>query len=228
MAIKMSCWDFIKQKDFYGACKMADEEYAETKSEPSLRNKAIALLNLKKYNDVLGIADELIGITNGRSDSDYILAGIANLLLDNYTEAIEILKKGLNTKYTDAAGGVEIPALLYYIAVRSNDEKLEKGAIALLKKRCKSKVSLNYPGFIAGYILDRIDDDELLNSYASFKELKTRILCKAYFYIAVRNLKNGYEEMFYENLKKCIENGSYLEYEYFIAIGELDKQTCNE
>lgn len=224
MGSKMSCWDFIKQKDFYGACKRADEEYAETKSEPSLRNKAIALLNLKKYDDVLDIADELIRITDGRSDSDYMLAGITNCLLDNYTEALEILKKGLNTKYTDAAGGVDVPALLYYVAVRLNNKKIEKEAITLLKKRCKSRVSLNYPGFIAGYILGRISEDELLNSYASFETLKTRILCKAYFYIAVNNLKNGDEEMFYENLKKCVEKESYLEKEYFIAVGELDKK----
>ncbi|WP_035301892.1 hypothetical protein [Clostridium sp. DL-VIII] len=225
---KISYWDLSQQKDFYGIYKKADEEYAETKSESSLRYKAGALLHLKKYQDVLDNATELIKISNGRTDTEYIWAGIANWFLGNYADAVEILKKGLKTKYTDAAGGVEIPALLYYIAVRSNDKKLEKEAIALLKKRCKSKVSLNYPGFIAGYILDRIDDNELLNSYASFKELKRRILCKAYFYIAVRNLKNGDEEMFYENLKKCIENESYLEYEYFIAIGELDKQTCNE
>lgn len=225
MAIKMSCWDLIKQKDFYGACKRADEEYAETKSEPSLRNKAIALLNLKKYHDVLAIAGELIRITNGRSDSDYMLAGIANWLLDNYTEAIEIWQKGLNTKYTDAAGGIEVPALLYYAAVRRNDKKLEKEAIKLLKKRCGSKISLNYPGSIAGYILGRISKDELLNSYGSFEKLKTRIFCKAHFYIAVNSLKNGDEEMFYENLKKCIENESYLEYEYFIAIGEIDNKS---
>lgn len=227
MSTKMSCWDLIKQKDFYGACKRADEEYAETKSEPSLRNKAIALLNLKKYQDVLDIATELIRITNGRSDSDYMLAGIANWLLDNYTEAVEIWKKGLNTKYTDAAGGIQVPALLYYAAVKENNKKLEKEAIDLLKKRCKSKVSLNYPGSIAGYILGRISEDELLNSYASFETLKTRILCKSYFYIAVNNLKNGDKKMFYENLKKCIDNESYIEKEHFIAIGEIDRKTYN-
>lgn len=225
MSDKISYWDLSQQKDFYGIYKKANEEYAETKSESSLRYKTGASLHLKRYQDVLENATELIKISNGRTDTEYIWAGIANWFLGNYADAVEILKKGLKTKYTDAAGGVEIPALLYYVAIRSNDKKLEKEAITLLKKRCKSKVSLNYPGSIAGYILDRISDDELLNSYASFKELKTRILCKAYFYIAVKNLKNGNEEMFYENLKNCIENGSYLENEYFIAIGEIDNKS---
>ena len=103
-------------------------------------------MNLKKYDNVLELATELIRITNGRSDSEYILAGIASWLLDNYTESVEIWKKGLNTKYTDAAGGIVIPSLLYYAAVRLNDRNLEKEAIALLRKRCKSKGSLNFPG----------------------------------------------------------------------------------
>ena len=217
-------WDLIEKKQFELACIKAEEEYNATKDEHYLRNKAIALLNLKKYDEVLKLALELIEITDGRSDSDYILAGIAKCLLGNYLDSVDIWQAGLSTQYTDAAGGVAIPSLLYFAAVKLNDINLEKKAIGLLRKKYKSKRVANFPGAIAGYLLGKINEDELLNTYASMKELKTRVLCKSYFYIAVRNLKDGNMLLYFENLKQCILNQNFLEKEYFLAVGELDKE----
>jgi len=224
MNTKISCWSLIKQKKFEEACKKADEDYEESNDEHHLRNKTAALFNLKRYQEVLELSTELIRITEGRSDGDYISAGIANWLLNKPNDAVEIWKAGLNTKYTDAAGGVEIPSLMYYASVKLKDYNIEKEAVKLLKRRVRSKVSINFPGSIAGYILGKINEEELLNSYMSFPNLRTRILCKSYFYIAVSYLKKGDKEAFYKNLQRCIENETYLEDEYFLAIEELDRR----
>lgn len=96
--------------------------------------------------------------------------------MGNSVEAITIWKEGLNTPYTDAAGGVEVPATLLFAAVSVQDKDLEKEAIRLLKKRSRVKRAINNrQGFI-------------------------------------------------EHINKCAssENG-YLEQEYYLAIGELDR-----
>ncbi len=223
MNSNVSCWDLISQKRFEEACIKADEEYNKTRDEPHLRNKAIALLCLKKYKEVLAIALDLIKLTNGRSDSDYVLAGIANWLVGNYVDAVSVWKSGLDTPYTDAAGGVGIPSLLYFAATKLNDSRLEKEAISLLRKKYKSKRVVNFPGTIAGYILGKISEEELINSSISMETLKTRALCKSYFYIAINALKKNNSKAFVENLQNCKSNETYLEKEYFLAIGELEK-----
>ena len=142
----ISCWNLIEQKRFEEACLKADEDYKTTKSEAHLFNKVIALLNLKKYEEALRLSLEFIKIAKVSSDSEYIQAGTAYWLLSNYDNAIKTWKNGLNAQYTDGAGGVEIPGLLYYAAVSLQDKSLEKEAISLLKKRFKTKHHLNYPG----------------------------------------------------------------------------------
>jgi lipoprotein NlpI len=224
MVDETSSWDLIELKKFKEACIKADEEYKSTNSVFHLRNKAIALLNLMKYDEVFNIASEIIKITNGKNDSDYIMAGIACWLQGKQKEAVDIWRDGLKTQYTDAAGGIEIPALMYYASVVSGDTNLEKEAISLLKKKYKSKAVANFPGSIAGYLLGKLSEPDLLNSYSSLPNLKTRILCKSYFYIAASYLKLNDKNSYYKNLEKCTANQTYLEKEYFLAIAELNKK----
>ena len=223
MSNECSSWDLIEQNEFELACKKAEEEYIDTKSEFHLRNKNIALLNLKKYNEVLETAKEIIEITNGKSDSDYIVAGISSWLVGDKREAIQIWKDGLNAPYTDAAGGVEVPLLLYFASVILSNESLEKEATNLLKKKYKSRKSTNFPGAIAGYVLGRINEEEMLDICSEMLALKNRAMCKAYFYIAAKNLKCGNKIQYFENLQKCVKHKNYLEEEYFLAVEELER-----
>lgn len=225
MISDVSCWDLIVQKKFEEACIKADEEYSATKDAPHLRNKAIALLNLKKYNEVHSIALHLIKLTNGRTDSDYILAGVSNWLMEKYVDSVNVWKSGLDTPYTDAAGGIGVPLLLYFAAIKLSDSGLEKEVLSLLKKKCKSKSSVNFPGTIARYILGKISEDELLYSCISMETLKTRALCKSYFYIAVNALKKNDTKGYLKNLDNCKLNETYMEKEYFLAVAELDNMT---
>jgi hypothetical protein len=224
----ISCWSLIEQKKFEEACLKADEDYKITKSRPHLYNKIIALLILKKYEEAVNLSLDLIKTADISSDAEFIDAGTSFWLLGKYDDAIRMWKAGLNKQYTDAAGGVEIPSLLYYAAVSLGDNNLEKEAVGILNKKFGKKRLIVDIGAIASYILNKIDDEELLNSYGPFINLRERLQCKAYFYIAVRCLKNGNMDGFYENLEKCITNETYLENEYFLAIGELDKKHNQE
>lgn len=225
MEKKNNCWDLIKQKRFDEAYKVADEEYKKTNSERSLGNRAIVLMNLKKYNEALEDYLEFRKINKFNSDWEFTSAGSVYWILEKHLEAIKMWREGLNKPYTDAAGGVQIPCLLYYAAVSLKNEDLEKEAINLLKKKFKTKkTKINFPGSIAGYIIGKIDEENLMNSLSDQTILRERQLCKVTFYIAINCLKAGHIERFYKLLEECRFSNAYLEDEYYLAISELDKK----
>lgn len=229
MDTSKSYLDLLIEKKYMEAYQVANDEYVNNPTEFNLRNRADSSLCLKNYEDALRDYLEVIQITEGRADADFLGAGTSYWLIGYYSEAIDTWKKGLNTKYTDAAGGVEVPAALYFAAVSQKNESLEKEANKLLRKRWKSKAALNWPGSIAGYLLGEITIDNLINSAISqefHQTLQSRHLCQAYFYLAVKGLKEGNKLLYLDHLRLCASsNMGYLEQEYFLAIGELDKIT---
>ena len=54
--------------------------------------------------------------------------GVALWWLRRTDEAIAAWRGGLDAKYTDAAGGVELPSLLLFASIRTADPALEKDA----------------------------------------------------------------------------------------------------
>jgi hypothetical protein len=221
----VSCWNLIEQGRYEEACIRADIEYEETKTMLPLRNKVFALLHLKKYKEVINLCKFLIEERNGETDSDFIFLGIAYWIENEITNAIEIWRKGLESKYKDAAGGIEIPSLMYFASISLKDKLLEREAVTLLEKRSKSNQVINWPGPIASFLLDIIDEEELLSSVVSHPSLRAKQLCQAYFYIALKKLKNDNIIDYKEYLKKSLslDVSSYLKQEYYLAEVELQK-----
>jgi tetratricopeptide (TPR) repeat protein len=216
--------DLLKQKKYEEALHKANHDYLSNPIVFNLRNRADTFMCLKDYERALQDYLEVIRISEDQGDSDYLRTGVSYWILGRHFEAVEIWKSGLNTKYTDAAGGVEVPATLYFAAIFLEDSSLEKESLKRLKRRWKSKAAMNWPGAVAGYLLDEVTDEEFLNSVSSHPTLRIRHLCQAHFYLAVKKLKikdiQGYVNNL--NLSASSEMG-YLEQEYYLAIGELDR-----
>ena len=136
---RFSVWSLIQEDKFEEACKKADEDYLITKSSLLLANKTTALIILKKYEESLKLSLEMIDISKGNSDYEFLRAGVSYWLLEKYDEAIKIWKDGLNRQYTDSLGGVDVPAILYYASIFLKDEKLEKEALNILNKKMRNK-----------------------------------------------------------------------------------------
>jgi hypothetical protein len=180
----------IKKGEYYEAIKAADDEYAKTGSDLPLRNKVLALLITKRYDDVISTCDYLISKTSGESESDFQFKGVALWNQSKRQEAIDTWRSGLNSKFTDAAGGVEVPLLLYFAAVKTNNTLLKAEAFKSLKKVVKSRRSINWPGSLGAFILENIDENTLLSYVSTLPGLRERQLCQAFFYIAIRDLEN--------------------------------------
>lgn len=188
---KLSCWDLIENGDYYEAIKAADDEYLETSSTLSLRNKIFALLITERFDDVIATCDYLINKELGESESDFKFKGIALWNQNKRQEAIDTWKSGINSKYTDAAGGVEVSLLLYFAAVKTNNTLLKTEAVKNLKEKFRSGKSKNWPGPLGAFILKNIDEKTLLTYISVQPSIRAKQLCQTNFYLAVRNLENG-------------------------------------
>ncbi len=188
---KKTCWEYFIEGDYTAAVQAANREHAETGRSTEFGNKCLALLALNNYDEAVETCDFLIQETSGRRDSDFEDKGVALWFLDRKQEAIGVWKSALNTPYTDAAGGVEVPALLFFAAVMTSDAKLRKESMKLLRRRIKSKRIINWPGAIASYLLGDIDEQTLLAGISTQPSLQARGLCQAKFYMAVKCLESG-------------------------------------
>jgi tetratricopeptide (TPR) repeat protein len=221
---KINGWDLIKLKKFEEAYSFYDNEYEKHQRKSDLGKRAVASLNLKNYKDALKGFLELIRLNNGDSDADYIYAGTCYWILGNKAEAINLWKEGLTSTYTDAAGGIEIPATLFFAAISLGNQELLKEAVSLLRKRWKAKSVVNWPGAIAGYLLGKFSEQEVLEAISDHPTLRIREMCQALFYFGIQCLKNGDRKGFISYMEQCSSSEyGYLEQEYYLAIGELDK-----
>lgn len=220
-----SAWDLILESNFTDACIKADIEYSSTSSIFPLRNKVLAFLNLRQYEDTIQLCAFLINFRHGEADWDFIFSGIAYWFLSRHDKALEMWRKSKDTKYRDAAGGVQTPLLLLFAAIKLRDAKLKKEAISLMKKRIKSKMTINWPGPLANYMLSEFDEDTLLARIDTQPSLYARQSCQAHFYMALNKLKNGDEAGYLDLLHRSVsfDPVSRLEPEYYLAKGELSR-----
>lgn len=219
----MNIWTLIQQGQFDEACKMADKEYSQTKDILVLRNKIYALFHLEKYEEAYKLGRKIIEITDGKTDVDFVFAGIALWLLGKADEAIQTWGNTEETHYKDAAGGVDIQALLYFAAVKCDNQILKRDVLIVLKRLTKKRRNGNWPTPLATYILGEITKEEMFSKIVNIPILKERQLCQAHFVSAVKELENGNIIGYLASLSACISYGpsSYLEQFYYLAKGEL-------
>ena len=78
---------------------------------------------------------------------------------------------------------------------------------------------------LASFLLNEINETELLGSITENWPLRSRLLCKYELYIATKYLENGDIAQFYDHLQKSVDTKKIIDFEYFIALSELNKKT---
>ena len=83
-----------------------------------------------------------------------------------------------------------------------------------------------WPSCISGYLLNRINEDELLK-ISKNDDLADRKLCKCYFYIYCKNkeLNNEYGIKYLKKIMELLDPTIMLEPEYYLAkyeIGQIE------
>ncbi|RDC58433.1 hypothetical protein DU508_00040 [Pedobacter chinensis] len=224
MEQEASVWDLIELDLFEKACLRADKEFLEKNSLTSLRNKVYALFNLEKYEDAVKLESDIISIDN-ESASDFVFMGIALWNLSRENEAIKTWEEAEKVPYQDASGGLDVLFLLYFASIQSGNKKFQIEILKRIKKKVKNKSNINWPEPIAHYLLDEMNEDELLNYISNVPILRERQLCQMDFVIGVKYLEKKDKYGYLKKLKDCISYGSnsYLQKFLYLAKSELKK-----
>lgn len=224
MKQELSVWSLIANNEFEKACERADEQYRNSGDITDLRNKVYALLHLKKVNDAISLSEKIIEFRKGETSSDLLFLGIEHWILGDIDKAINVWQQAQRSTYQDAAGGIDNQVFLYFAAVKTGKDKLKLSVIKVIKKLLKSKRANNFPGPLGRYLIDDINDNELLSSVDHVPILKERELCQARFVSAIKTLEAGSTVEYYKKLRECVSYGPscYLEQMYYLANGELD------
>src|SRR6202012_5899810 len=122
---KLDVWGLIQNGYFEQACIQADAEFAQTGNVLSLRNKVYALFHLRKYEECILITKQLIKLRSGETDVDFIFCGIANWMLGKKKEAVLLWQQGEQSRYKDAAGGMDLQVILYFASIELEDVNLK-------------------------------------------------------------------------------------------------------
>lgn len=220
--MEKSYFDLILDERFKEAYDVANKAFEKESDKNDLRARADASMFLKDYKNALIDYLELIRITdlNYKSDGEYIDAGIAYWIIGDKAAAVSMWKEGLDKSVKRTSNIINVPAILYFASASQGDKRLLTLANKYLKRRWKSKIAL------AGFLLNELSLDELLFSVTKEPTLRERQLCKIYFYIAAKCLMDNDFNNYGKYLNKCIEiKGRFLEFEYHLAVGELDKMS---
>ncbi len=214
-------WDLVKSGNYDEACVAADREAAKSPSALPLRNKVFALLNLGRYEDAMQLSRQIISRTNGESDSDFIFLGVACWLRAGYDEAVSVWQNATNTKYTDAAGGIEIPLLLLFAAAKLQNDELKTQSLEDLKTLCIRPRS-SWPGPVASYVTGTLTEDDVRSRLSAQPILRAKQLCQAAFYFGVMRLlqndPDGYRQFMHES--RTQGTSSLMRPEYYLAQAE--------
>lgn len=216
-------WDLVKQGQFEMAyARLTEKVTREPERSFHYTNRGLCLLNMGRLQEALADFQTVIRLRS-ESDRGYIYAGVTLWWLGRSLEAVEVWRKAVGAKYTDEAGGVEAPALLFFAASRLADRKIEKDAISLLRKKWKPRLSQIWPGPIAGFLLGKMDEETFLEKQ-TFENatLETRRLCKAHFWTGLLHFRQGNVRKYQYHLQQSLVEGK-LEPEYYLATYELQR-----
>lgn len=216
----MTCYDLIKEKRWEEAVEQADKDFSETGNVLHLNNKVKVLLLIGEYSKAVDLAEELS--KKSRTDNEVIYSGIGLWLLGEREKAIDKWKSGLDADYSDAAGGITIPSLLFFASIFMKSDSLMNEAKKRIEKIMKNKESQNFPGIIGLVLLGREDAVAVLEKEMALSgsdTMKNRKKCKILFYHLVILHRESKTDDFSKYLNEVIGTEAYLEPEYFLAFG---------
>lgn len=215
-------WQLVIAGRFQDAYEQYSDMLKAGPSIPTLNGRGTTLLNMGRLSEAcvdFRQAVELAWRELDGSASTCAKLGTTLWLMGEAQQAVEAWTSGLKAKYGDAAGGVELPALLLYAAVKTADTDLENLSLKLLKKRAGSA---NWPGAIAELYLGRLSPSGVRRAARS-SALGVRQQCQADFHLGVYALKYGAPDL----ARNCwlaaaaAQPNARLEKEYYLARAEV-------
>jgi tetratricopeptide (TPR) repeat protein len=191
-------------------------------------NQAFSFLALHRLEDALRCYRQVQELVPG-TDALALRVGVLLWWLQRPNEAIDAWRNGLEAGYTDPAGGVSCPAFLFFASVRLADRVLTQEANTYLRQRWKPELSTVWPGPVAGYLLNEVDEYTFFRGQTYLNPtLEARRLCQAHFWVGFSHFRKGDAQRYLASLHQAVPvlsattRAVMLESEYWLAQAELE------
>lgn len=219
-------WQFVEIGWYEQAIKLYTRYYKEDGSIFHLTNRGTVYLLQGNYDAALMDFQQVLDVEEPRfqADNHYFFLGICYWHLKQPLKAVDVWRLSLTVPYTDAAGGVEAPALLLYAALRLDDPCLREEAMQALRQHAQARL-MAWPGPIVPFLLGEMDATAFVDEAdaTSSDTLRARQACQADFYVALRALLDGNKGGFQARMIECTQTPyKILEHEYYIARWEVE------
>jgi tetratricopeptide (TPR) repeat protein len=179
--------------------------------------RGLALLEMERFADAARVFDEAEGAKESASMLE--LAGAAFWLAGEREAAVERWIAALDAGTETPADAVRAPALLVYAGQRMNDDRYLLRGTRLLGKLWKPKLSKRWPGPIAGFLTDKLDEETFVGEGFDNPALESRRLTSALFWAGVKAEGEDAKDRF--RAAAAQEGPAVLEVEHHLAKGEL-------
>jgi tetratricopeptide (TPR) repeat protein len=220
----MSAWDLLISGEYLAAAEALSPRVDEG-DLVSLHNRGTALLAAGEPQGAVADFERLIKIRpeNLRNDGDYLMLGAALWHLGEFHRAVGTWQAGVGAPYTDAAGGVQCPAILLYAGERLGDHSLRAESIQLLERAVRRKPRI-WPAPIAVFLLGQLNQEQV-DEHARTgvpERLANRQQAQADFYVGVQALRLNDLARFETRMRSSASNArAVIEPEHHLATWEV-------
>jgi hypothetical protein len=186
-------WKALQRGDLEQGLTLMQESFDSTPSPSTLVTLGLGYLWAKKYEAAWNHFQDWMHRYQVSMEVYLALAGVARWCLDDTTAASESWKLGLRAQYVDMAGGIESPLLLWVGSILRPNDTLRREAAQILGDKVKDPKARNWPGALAQFVLNQIDESSLYERSKERLSGKTppRSRWVIAFYKHVRELERG-------------------------------------
>lgn len=230
----MDPWSLFAEGEYEAAVEAYSLQIAERPTPPSYNNRATALLLLGQWDKALAdfaVAGCLDRASGRPSDHSLLHAGAVlwiqgreRLAAGLWRHAVDEMRRG-RFVYTDAAGGVQCAALLWFASAQLGDAALRKVAEKWLAKRAVAAEARAWPGPLAGFLLGEVPLADLEAWPPATGVLHSRQQAQVQFYAGARALAEKDAERAAQHFRQAAQlSDAVLEIEHHLGIHE-DRRT---
>lgn len=233
--VMRSSWDLVKAGRFDEAVGELTDELSATPAPWRYSNRGIAYINLGALDRARDDFNAAEHASTTRGDSYRLklatVQWLQGLEADAVKTWIDVVRDldGNRITYTDAAGGVESPCMLWFAGVRLAKTELCEIATKSLRKMLGRKQAKCWPGVLGRLVLGQAAPAEAREAVSTVPILRERQLCQAEFYIAWTSLMEENKSACLEALDQSARLGdALLEMELYLARYELCRMSTEK
>ncbi len=186
-------WELVRRGDAEQGLALMRENYARDPSPSYIMELGVGYLWTEKYQAVWEHFQHAIQTFPLSTARFFGMAGAAKWCIDEPEAAVRSWEAGLDVQFADGAGGVGNPLLLWVASIIRPSVFSRNVAVRILEKRVKDPRVKNWPGALAQFVLNLVDEKTLEERSIQGRDRNTPpdVKWRIAFYKRVLELERG-------------------------------------